>query len=107
MKLSLPIPTGPRRKSEISPLTLLSFLIRKELGSSLGFLLSNSWVHTPKKDKSPSYLLLDSLQANRTIKKLPPSHAHGSNTKRKKTLSSSLPLIPLKNHKLGVTSFQV
>ena len=50
---SLSIPTG-KHKSEFSPLTLLSFLLRKELGSSLKSPLSNPQVHTSKERQSPT-----------------------------------------------------
>ena len=50
---SLSIPTG-KHKFEFSPLTLLSFLLRKELGSSLKSTLSNPRVHTSKERQSPT-----------------------------------------------------
>ena len=48
-------------KSEFSPLTLLSFLLRKELGSSLESLLSNPWVHTLKERQDSILFLLHTL----------------------------------------------
>ena len=48
-------------KSEFSPLTLLSFLLRKELESSLKFLLSNPWVHTLKERQDSILFLLHTL----------------------------------------------
>ena len=85
-----------------------------------------SWVHGftyQKKDKSPSYLLFDSFKATTTIRKLPPlrsntkkkenslklstSHTFGSSHKEREILSckrDSIPIFPLKNHKLGKDS---
>ena len=64
--------------------TLLSFLLRKELGSSLKSLLSNPRVHTLKESKTPSHFFFTLSQRNqKTQETLFLSHAYRSNTKKK------------------------
>ena len=79
-------------KSEFSP-TLHSFLLRKELGSSLE---SFHWVHgfTHTKRKI-SLHLISYLTLSKQLQQSGNSLPYGPTPKRKKTLSSSLPLILL------------
>ena len=92
---SLSILTG-KHKSKFSPLTLHSFLLRKELGSSLKSPLSNPRVpHIKRKTRFISFLIhtfSKKLEQSRNSLPLMPT---GPTPKRKKTLSSSLPLILL------------
>ena len=87
-------PTGPC-KSEIFISTLRSFLLRKELGSSLKSLLSNPQVHTLKESKAHLISSFYSFKTTRIVKNTLPCIPMGPTPKRKKTLSSSLPLILL------------
>ena len=83
--------TWPCNKQSSSQF-FFDFLKQRELPKTLS--LSQTHRSTQlKKDKAPPHSSFYFLKATRTIKKLPPSHTHGSNTKRKKTLSRSLPLI--------------
>ena len=91
---SLSIPTG-KHKSKFSPLTLLSFLLRKELRSSLKSLLSNPQVHTLKERQDSSHFLFTLSQKLEQSRNSLPLMPMGPTPKRKKTLSSSLPLILL------------
>ena len=83
-------------KSEFSPPTLLSFLLRKELGSSLkSFSQVHGFTHQ-QKDQTHLISYSHFLKETRRLKKLSSSlMPTGPTPKRKKTLSSSLPLILL------------
>ena len=78
---------GPCNKQSSSQF-FFDFSKQLELRRTLSLSQTQRSIH-PKKDKVSPLSSFYSLKTTRTIKKLPPSHTHMSNTKRKKTLSSS------------------
>ena len=119
---SLSIITG-KHKSEFSPLTLLSFLLRKELGSSLKSPLSNPRVHTLKERQDSSHFLFTLSQRNQNNQETPSLSCLRVQHQKERKLSQALYLsyfwvqplgkenpfmqerfysyFSLKNHKLG------
>ena len=92
-----------------SPLTLLSFLLRKELGSSLESSLKPTGQHLDRKIKlhiiSSSYSL-KKLENSKTLSSFLPLILLGPVTSKGRFFHARviLLLFPLKNHKLGKDS---
>ena len=102
---SLSIPTG-KHKLEFPHLTLLSFLLRKELGSSLESSLKSTGSHTKRELKlhlySSSYTLKKLEDSNTLLSSLP-LILSGPTTGKGKSFHARVIrcLFPLMNHKLG------